>query len=122
MVFSSIERIRDRAARSGRIHRRDEAVLLQRRPIGGSDQIETLAAQTRGLPAAILQRHIPREHAASDGLLEASLSRDRCGCLGECRCHARGECKNKFSAVHEPSYLSITNANKVSPAATTRYC
>src|SRR5262249_7345369 len=57
--------------------RRHQPVLLQRRPVGGPDEIEPLDAQLGGLAAAILEACPAREHAARHALLELPLLRRR---------------------------------------------
>ncbi len=117
VILLAIERDRDRAARTAGIHRRDEAILLQRRPVGGTDQIEALDAEPRGLAAAVFDAVSAREHAARDALLDApfagggggvdwpadrSLSRRTRSRSGHQRC---GHGTEKLSASHRNTSL-----------------
>ena len=74
VILRAVQRVGNGAAGTERIHRRNEAVLLERRPVGGSDQIESLDAEPRRFAAAVLERHVAAgEDAARDALLDAAL-------------------------------------------------
>src|SRR5205085_5265175 len=74
VIILSIQGDRDRAARTAGIHRRYEAVLLQRRPVVGTNEIEAFDTEARCLAAAVLERCAAREHAACNALLDAPFA------------------------------------------------
>ena len=56
VILVAIERVGNRAAGAGRIHGGEQAVFLERGPVGGADEIVAFAAETRGFAAGIFER------------------------------------------------------------------
>ena len=61
---------------TGPRHRRNEAVLLQDRPVVRRNQIETVAAQPRHFAAHVFERHHRIEVRSHRRLLDAAFARN----------------------------------------------
>ena len=77
VVLGPVQRAGDRAAASAR-HRRYESVLLHDGPVRRRDQIESLDADARRLPAAVVESNAASKDAARNALLQAAFG---CGRL-----------------------------------------
>src|SRR2546425_50969 len=102
MILRSIQGISDGAARPGGVHRWNEAVFLECGPIRGPNQIEAFAAKPCRLATAVFKRHVSREDASRDGLLEPCFAPHHSGSRGlrercSCRC---GKTQNELSTAH----------------------
>src|SRR5207248_394279 len=97
MILFAIERLGNRAARSGRIHRGNEPVLFESGPVGGSDQVEALDPQPGRLSTAIVEARAARKNAARHALFDATLALNRAGRLSQRG--GRGSHLQKFAAT-----------------------
>ncbi len=104
VVLAPVERVGNRAAGAQRVHRRDEAVLLQDWPVGRANQVEPADAELRGFAAGIVERHATGKYPACDALLDAALSLHRCNSLSRdgrlCQGEGSGEGQEEVSAFH----------------------
>ena len=81
VILLAVQRFRNRAPGPRRIHAGNQAVLFERGPVGGSDQVESFDAQVGGFAATVVETRAAGEDSTGHALFDSSLALDCC--LGE---------------------------------------